>query len=171
MPFQVDVPAIDETPGLDERPDQLVKRLSREKAQAVAGRHRNALVIGSDQVADLNGEILTKPGDHAAATRQLRRLSRQSVTFRTGLCLTASGGGRTQLDVVNCSVRFRHLGAREIERYLRREQPYDCAGSFRCEGLGIALIEALSGEDPNALIGLPLILLVTMLSNEGVSVL
>jgi len=171
LPFEVDVPNIDETARIGEAPPDLVSRLAREKALTVAARHSDALVIGSDQVADLDGEILTKPSDHAAAVRQLQRSSGQWVAFRSGICLLDASSGGRQVDVVSYNVRFRDLGSSQIEHYLRRERPYDCAGSFRSEGLGIVLLESMSGEDPNALIGLPLIRLVTMLSAEGVAVL
>lgn len=171
LPFQVDAPDIDETAGVGESPPDLVRRLAREKALAVAARHTDALIIGSDQVADLDGEILTKPNDHAVAICQLERVSGHRIAFRTGLCLVDTTSGHEQADVVSYSVRFRNLSSAQIEHYLRRERPYDCAGSFRSEGLGIALLESMSGEDPNALVGLPLIRLVTMLSAEGIAVL
>ena len=170
LPFEVDSPGIDETPRDAETPEDLVRRLAREKAFAVVARHENALVIGSDQVADLNGEILGKPGSHARAVTQLERLSGNRVAFKTGLSLVDGRSGRVQTEVVTFDVQFRALGPRLIESYLRREKPYNCAGAFRSEGLGIVLLESMSGEDPNALIGLPLIRLVAMLEAEGVSV-
>lgn len=171
LAFDIDVPDIDESPGIDEIPDDLVRRLAHEKARAVAARHADVLVIGSDQVADLRGEILGKPTSRAHAARQLGRISGERVIFRTGLSLVDGRSGRAQTEVVTVGVQFRVLSPQQIEHYLEREKPYDCAGSFRSEGLGIALIESISGSDPNALIGLPLIRLVTMLEVEGISVL
>ena len=170
IPFDIDAPNVDETPIEAETPAELVRRLAREKALEVASRHRDALVIGSDQVADLDGAVLGKPGSHDQAVAQLTRLCGNEVAFRTGLALVDAESGRTQLDVVTVDVRFRKLDREFVERYLRREQPYDCAGAFRSEGLGIVLVESMRGDDPNALVGLPLVSLVSMLMQEGVAV-
>ena len=170
LPFQVEAPDIDESPRPGESPTDLVRRLALEKAREVASRHSDALVIGSDQIADLDGRMLGKPGDHPTAVAQLQELSGRLVRFRTGLAVADAASGRAQVEVVNVDVRFRNLDDARIERYLRREQPYNCAGALRSEGLGVALIESLRGDDPNALIGLPLVCLVLMLEQEGVEV-
>jgi MAF protein len=149
---------------------ELVSRLSEAKAKAIAGKSPGALVIGSDQVAVLGPNILGKPGTHARAVEQLRAASGKIVTFHTGLCLVNSTTGRVQVDVVTYRVHFQQLSGATIENYLRREQPYNCAGSFKSEGLGIALFSRLEGDDPSALIGLPLIRLIDMLAAEGVQV-
>lgn len=164
-------PNIDETPRADEIPEALVQRLALEKARAVARQAPDALIIGSDQVALLDGVITGKPLGHDKAVAQLRRASGKRVTFLTGLCLLDGASGRHQLEVVPFHVHFRHLTDAMIEHYLRREQPYQCAGSFKSEGLGIALFERLEGDDPNSLIGLPLIRLIRMLEKEGIEVL
>lgn len=171
LPFETDVPEVDETPLDGESPQELVARLSESKAAAVAGRHTNALVIGSDQVAVIDGEILGKPGTHEKAIEQLRNASGKTVTFYTGLCLLNSKTQNTQTEVVPFNVVFRELTDKQIESYLSKEQPYNCAGSFKSEALGITLFEKLEGDDPNTLIGLPLIRLTRMLENEGMSVL
>jgi septum formation protein len=171
VPFTVDNPRVDETPGSGETPEALALRLACAKALAVAGRHANALVIGSDQVAMLGKSVLGKPGSHARAAEQLRVMSGKTVRFVTALCVHHSGTGRSLSRVVPYEVEFRALDNEIIERYLRREQPYDCAGSAKAEGLGIALIARMQGEDPNALIGLPLIALVDLLREQGMSVL
>lgn len=163
-------PRVDETPLEGESPEQLVARLAEAKARAVAADHPDALIIGSDQVAVNEGRILGKPGDHARAMEQLRQAAGKRVTFLTGLCLFNSGSGRYQRVVEPYSVVFRPLSEAQIDNYLRREQPYNCAGSFKSEGLGIALFQRLEGDDPNALIGLPLIRLIAMLEQEGVGV-
>ena len=168
--FTVDAPQVDESATVQESPEQLVIRLSEAKAKAVAERHSEALIIGSDQVALLNGQILGKPHTHENAVAQLRAASGQQVTFLTGLCLYNSATGHTQTECVPFSVYFRQLTEQQIERYLRQDQPYNCAGSFKSEGLGITLFEKLEGDDPNSLIGLPLIALVRMLHNEGIEV-
>lgn len=170
LPFSVTSPEVDETPLPGETPEQTAYRLAIAKAQAVAVQHSDALIIGSDQVATLEGIQLGKPHTHENATRQLRTMRGKTVTFHTALCLHNSRSGNTQARVVPFMVRFRDLSDAEIERYLAKEQPYNCAGSAKAEGLGIALIEKMTGDDPNALIGLPLIALVDMLKNEGVSV-
>lgn len=171
LPFACVAPGTDETPRNGESPRGLVARLSLAKAAAVAQRAPGALVIGSDQVALLDGAILGKPGTHERAREQLAQASGRELHFLTGLCLLDADGGGTQLEVAETVVRFRELLPQQIECYLRREQPYDCAGSFKCEGLGIALFEAILGADPDALVGLPLIALVRMLDAEGVDVL
>lgn len=170
MPFEVAVPDVDETPADDEDPLQLVERLAVEKARAVARRHPQALVIGADQVALHEGKMVGKPGSHERAVKQLRAASGGSVTLYTGLALVNGARGTTQSDIVPFTVRFRRLDDAQIERYLRKEQPYDCTSSLKAEGLGIALLESLQGDDPTALIGLPLIRLVTMLEQEGITV-
>jgi septum formation protein len=170
LPFSVTSPEVDETPLPGETPEQTAYRLAIAKAQAVAAQHQDALIIGSDQVATLDGMQLGKPYTHENATRQLRTMRGKTVTFHTALCLHNSGNGNTQARVVPFMVQFRDLSDDDIERYLTKEQPYNCAGSAKAEGLGIALIEKMTGDDPNALIGLPLIALVEMLKNEGVSV-
>jgi septum formation protein len=170
LPFTVAIPAVAETVEVGERPDQLVERLSRAKAQAVAPQHPHAVIIASDQVAALEGEILRKPGTQDKAKRQLQRCSGRAVVFYTGLCVQRSDEERVQTAVEPFTVVFRPLREPLIDSYLRREQPYDCAGSFKSEGLGIALLERMIGADPTALVGLPLIRLVRMLEGAGVAV-
>jgi len=169
LPFDTAAPNVDEAQLPDESPQELVKRLSVAKAQAVASQFPDALIIGSDQVAVIDDDILGKPGNHDRAVEQLRRASGRSVNFYTGLCLYNSRTKQHQLDVVSFEVVFRKLTDRQIERYLQREQPYNCAGSFKSEALGITLFEAMRGDDPTALIGLPLIRLTSMLVEEGVA--
>lgn len=171
VPFESAAPNIDETAGPQERPAELVERLARQKAAAVAGQHPQALIIGSDQVAECGGRILGKPGTAERARAQLAELSGQTVTFHTGLCLLDAATATEQSAVVPVTVHFRTLTAAQIADYVARERPLDCAGAFKSEGLGIALFEALEGSDPNALVGLPLIALCTMLSRAGVAVL
>lgn len=166
--FEVDAPQAEESPREGENAEQMVMRLAEAKARAVAARHATALIVGSDQCAVLDDRILGKPGTHERATEQLRGLSGRQVVFHTGLCLLNTATGTVQTDAVPFTVVFRELEGDQIERYLRAEQPYGCAGSFKSEGLGIALFERLLGEDPTALIGLPLIRLVDMLAREGV---
>jgi septum formation protein len=170
LPFQIVAPNSDETPYPGETGDVLVARLAASKAQSVALQQTRALIIGSDQVAVFKDKILGKPDNHANAIEQLRRFSSQSVTFYTGLCLWDSDSGRRQIHVAPFVVHFRHLTQQQIEAYLHREQPYQCAGSFKSEGLGIALFEKLTGEDPTSLVGLPLIQLIRMLEAEGIDV-
>lgn len=170
LPFSVITPQADETPLPGESAEQLVARLASVKAHAVARPHPHALIIGSDQVAVLDGEIIGKPGDHHAAVGQLAKASGKRMEFLTGLCLLNSATHRMQVDVIPFSVVFRVLSTAQIERYLRHEQPYNCAGSFKSEGLGIALFDKLEGDDPTALIGLPLISLVRMLEQENMHV-
>lgn len=163
-------PAVDESPLAGETPEHLVRRLAEAKARAGAARFPDALIIGSDQVAVCDATVLGKPGDHASAVEQLASLSGRRVNFLTGLCLYDARSDRARVDMVSFEVVFRELAAGQIERYLRREQPYNCAGSFKSEGLGISLFEALHGDDPNALIGLPLIRLVSWLNDAGIAV-
>lgn len=171
LPFTWQSPSIDETRLEDESGTDLVKRLAEEKARALADRHPDHLIIGSDQVAVLgNGEILGKPHDLPRAQQQLRAASGSSVTFLTGLALLNSNTGQCQVDCVPFTVHFRPLSDERILRYLQREQPFDCAGSFKSEGLGISLFRSTEGKDATSLIGLPLIRLVDMLLNEGVEI-
>lgn len=167
LAFSAVPPQVDETPLPDETPAGLALRLSRAKAAAVARRHPGALVIGSDQVAGLDGSPIGKPGDHAAAVIQLRRLSGRSVEFNSGLCVTDGQRELTENVITTC--RFRTLGDDEIQHYLEYEQPYDTAGSAKAEGLGIALMDAMHSDDPTAIIGLPLISLSRMLRGFGVN--
>ena len=171
LPFTVQSPDVDETPQSGEDAPSLVARLAEWKARRVAEREPNALVIGSDQAAALEGEIIGKPGDHQRAVDQLRRASGRVVTFYTGVCLLDGASSQCQVAVELFNVVFRELTTEMIEHYLRREQPYQCAGSFKSEGLGIALFERLEGDDPTSLIGLPLIRLTRMLEAAGVAVL
>ena len=167
IPFEYAAPDVDETPSSGETPEQLTLRLALEKAGALAGRFTDHLIIGSDQVLLLDGQAVSKPGSHAAARDQLRRCSGRTVQFTTSLCLLNSRTGKHQLTSEPFQVSFRELDDESIERYLQREQPYDCAGSFKAEGMGISLFSALRGDDPNSLIGLPLIKLCEMLRQEG----
>ena len=169
--FEMASPDTDESALPGESPEQLVARLAETKAKAIADRYPHALIIGSDQVAVVDGKIVGKPGDHDNAMAQLKRASGKRVTFLTGLCLYNTLSHRTQVEVAPFSVIFRELTDSQIEHYLQREQPYNCAGSFKSEGLGIALFERLEGDDPNTLIGLPLIRLIRMLESEGFPIL
>lgn len=171
LPFITAAPDVDESPREDEGPAHLVARLAELKARAVAQQFPNALIIGSDQTATVGGTLLNKPGTHENAVKQLRMCSGHAVTFHTGLCLLNTAHGNMQRNVIPYYVHFRKLDDAQIEHYLRREQPYNCAGSFKSEGLGIALFEKLAGDDPTALIGLPLIELTRMLSRENMPVL
>ncbi|WP_020559349.1 Maf family protein [Thiofilum flexile] len=168
IPFECAAPNIDESHRLNESASELVARLALEKAQAVQAHYPQALIIGSDQVAVLNGQILGKPHTHANATAQLQASSNQYVEFLTGLCLFNSNTQTYQLDVVHFGVKFRPLSESMIEYYLQREQPYECAGSFKSEGLGVVLFEKMLGDDPSALIGLPLIRLTDFLQQQGI---
>ena len=170
IPFYTYSPEVDETPFAGETAEELVYRLSEAKARAVANDKPDALVIGSDQVAVIDGEILGKPGSHEKAKEQLRNASGKAVVFLTGLCLLNSKTGKAQTEVVPFTVHFRELSDEQIENYLKSEEPYNCAGSFKSEALGISLFERLEGDDPNTLIGLPLIRLVRLLENEGMRV-
>ncbi|MCW8884453.1 MAG: Maf family nucleotide pyrophosphatase [Motiliproteus sp.] len=170
IPFEIDSPNIDEQQQPNETAESLVERLALEKAQAVALRHPNALIIGSDQVAVLGDQILGKPIIHQRAVEQLQACRGQRITFLTALCLLNSGTNHPQQVVEPFHVQFKDLNDQQIENYLIKEQPYNCAGSFKSEGLGISLFSKLEGDDPNSLIGLPLIRLVAMLEKEGVEV-
>jgi septum formation protein len=171
LKFEVAAPGVDETPLPNEAPQDTSRRLAEAKARAVAAKFPRAIVIGSDQVAVLDGLALGKPGNHANAVRQLKAMRGKEVVFHTALCLCHAAGGHLETRVVPYYVRFREYSDEQIGRYLEREQPYDCAGSARCEGLGIVLIAEMRGDDPNALIGLPLIALTEMLAGHGVGVL
>lgn len=169
LPFKHESPDIDESPLPGEDISSLVTRLSQAKAQALAVRHPQSLIIGSDQAASLHGHIIGKPLSHERATLQLRASSGQTIRFYTGLCLLNTASGQQQTTVETFDVRFRQLSDAEIERYLQAEQPYQCAGSFKCEGLGITLFEGFAGRDSSSLIGLPLIALCEMLRTEGLA--
>jgi septum formation protein len=171
LTFETAVPEVDEAPRPNETPLEMARRLALAKAHAVAARFPEAVVIGSDQVADLAGEALGKPGTHERAVAQLRRMSGQTVVFQTAVAVVCGATGFEQLDVAAVRVTFRNLSDAEIESYLRAEQPYDCAGSARSEGLGIALLEAIDSDDPTALVGLPLIRTCRMIRAAGVKVL
>ncbi len=170
IPFETISPQIDEAPLCNESPEEIASRLAVAKARAVARIHPQALIIGSDQVAVLGDLHLGKPLDHINATEQLRLVRGKEVIFYTALCLLNSATGRLQMRVIPSYVKFRRFSDQQIENYLLKEQPYHCAGSAKSEGLGIALIERMTGDDPNALIGLPLIALVDMLTHEGVAI-
>ena len=171
VPFEVALPDVDETPRPGERPHDLAWRLALAKARAVALQHPDAAVIGSDQVADLDGEPMGKPGTHGRAVEQLRRMSGKVVIFQTAVAVVWAAGHFEQVDLAPVRVTFRPLGDEEIEHYLRLEQPYDCAGSARSEGLGIALLQSIESDDPSALVGLPLIRTCRMLRAAGVRLL
>ncbi|HSJ47551.1 MAG TPA: Maf family nucleotide pyrophosphatase [Gammaproteobacteria bacterium] len=168
IPFEIVSPEVDESPLPGETPEAMVQRLSEAKARAGAAQFPRALVIGSDQVAVVDGEVLGKPGDHERARAQLQKLSGRTVSFLTGLCLYNAASEMAETRLVPFRVRFRTLDEARIERYLRREQPYNCAGSFKSEGLGITLFKAMEGDDPTSLIGLPLITLTSLLAKAGV---
>jgi septum formation protein len=170
IPFTCHAPEVDETPLNGELPQQTAFRLAQQKARKIAESQPTALIIGCDQVATLDDLQLGKPLTHDNAVRQLRLMRGREVTFHSALCLYNAATGSMQAEAVPYIVRFRNLDDQQIERYLLKEQPYHCAGSAKSEGLGIALIESMHGDDPNALIGLPLIRLVGMLHNEGVDV-
>jgi septum formation protein len=167
LPFTVEPPDVDETPLPGEQPADLARRLAQAKAIAVAQAHPSSVVIGSDQVADLAGESLGKPGNHANAWAQLQRMSGRTVIFQTALTVVCLDSGFSAHDLAPVRVRFRTLTDADIEAYLRAEQPYDCAGSAKSEGLGIALLEAIDSDDPTALVGLPLIRTCRMLRAAG----
>nr|WP_315225932.1 Maf family nucleotide pyrophosphatase [uncultured Albidiferax sp.] len=168
IPFEVAAPDVDETPLAGESPRDLALRLSLAKARAVAARFPQAVVIGSDQVADLHGEPLGKPGNHANAVAQLRRMRGHTVVFQTALSVVCQDTGFAQSALAPVQVRFRDLSDAEIETYLLAEQPYDCAGSAKSEGLGISLLDSIDSDDPTALIGLPLIRTCQLLRAAGV---
>lgn len=168
IPFDVAAPDVDETPLPDETPRGLAERLALDKARAVASAFPHAVVIGSDQVADLNGLPLGKPGNHERAVIQLRQMRGQTVIFQTAVAVVCSESGFEQSSLAAVRVKFRDLSDSEIENYLRAEQPYDCAGSAKSEGLGIALLESIESDDPTALVGLPLIRTCKMIQAAGV---
>ena len=170
LPFSTISPNVDETPLPDEAPEQTALRLAQAKARKIGQDRGNALIIGCDQVATLDGEQLGKPLVHDRAMQQLRKMRGRRVVFHSALCLYNPAADRMQAQVVPYEVEFRQLSDAQIESYLRKEEPYHCAGSAKSEGLGIALIAGMYGSDPNALIGLPLIALIDMLHNEGVNV-
>jgi len=168
LPFEWTSPSVDETALIKENADDLVTRLAQDKARALSADYPRHLIIGSDQVAVLDSEILGKPNNYERAFAQLKAASAKQVIFKTGLCLLNATTHQIQICIEEFSVFFRELSDEQIHNYLIYETPYDCAGSFKCEGLGIALFNKLSGDDPNTLIGLPLIRLVEMLKREGV---
>jgi septum formation protein len=170
LPFEVIAPEVDETPLPEETAERTALRLAEAKARAGGPYGGGRLIVGSDQVALIDGEKLGKPGNHAAAARQLQTVRGKCVVFHTALCLYNPASDRIQLANVPTTVMFRDITDAQIERYLMLERPYDCAGSARIEALGIALVERVSSEDPTALIGLPLMQLVSMLGNEGINV-
>jgi len=167
LPFEVMAPDTDETALAGETPSALALRLALAKAQAVAGQHPHAVVIGSDQVADLDGQALGKPGTHERAVAQLRMLSGRQAVFQTAVAVVRNDTGFAQVELASVTVGFRTLSDSEIEHYLRLEQPYDCAGSAKCETLGIALLTHIHSDDPSALVGLPLIRTSRMLRAAG----
>lgn len=170
IPFEIVSPAIDETPLADEMPEMTALRLAQAKARAVAATYTDALIIGADQVAVLENMQLGKPLNHANAVKQLQLMRGKEVVFYSALSLFNSHNNQIQAQIVPCYVKFRSLSDQQIENYLNKEKPYHCAGSAKSEGLGIVLIERITGDDPNALVGLPLIALVEMLINEGVEI-
>lgn len=171
LPFEVVSPEVDETPLPGENPRDLALRLALAKARAVAARQPSAVVIGSDQVADLGGEPLGKPGTHERAVAQLRRMRGRTVIFQTAVAVVCIETGFEQVELAPVRVRFRDLTDAEIESYLRAETPYDCAGSAKSEGLGIALLDTIESDDPTALVGLPLIRTARLLRAAGLSLL
>ena len=168
LPFEVVAPEVDETPRPGEAPDALALRLALAKAQAVAALHPQAVVIGSDQVADLHGQPIGKPGSHERALAQLRALSGQRVVFQTAVAVVCAHSGFSDCLLAPVAVQFRLLDDAQIEHYLRTEQPYDCAGSAKSEALGIALLDAIHSDDPTALVGLPLIRTCALLRRAGI---
>ena len=171
IPFAVESPHVDESPLPGEAPAALACRLALAKAQAVAARFPDAVVIGSDQVADLDGQALGKPGNHARAVLQLQQMSGKVVVFQTAIAVVCQASGFSQQALAPVRVLFRTLSAAEIENYLQAEQPYDCAGSAKSEGLGIALLERIDNDDPTALVGLPLIRTAALLRAAGIDLL
>lgn len=167
LPFRCVSPQVDESPLPGETPAALAQRLALAKAQAVGVRHPEAVVIGSDQVADVDGEPIGKPGSHERAAAQLRRMSGRRITFQTAVAVVRPASGFAEVRLAPVQVRFRDLQDTEIEHYLRLEQPYDCAGSAKCETLGIALLASIDSDDPTALIGLPLIRTCELLRAAG----
>ena len=171
LPFTVEIPDVDESPRAGEAPRDLALRLALAKAHAVAARQPDAIVIGSDQVAELSGQPLGKPGTHEKAVAQLRQMRGEAVVFHTAVAVVCAGIGFEQLELAPVRVKFRRLSDAEIESYLRLEQPYDCAGSARSEGLGVALLDSIDSDDPTALVGLPLIRTCRMLRAAGLQIL
>ncbi len=171
IPFTVEAPNVDETPQALETPQQLACRLAMSKARAVAAKFPNCIVIGSDQVADLDGVALGKPGDHTRAIAQLQTMRGKTVIFQTAVAVVCEKSGFAQLDLAQVKVKFRDLSDAQIEAYLRAETPYDCAGSAKSEGLGIALLSSIESDDPTALVGLPLIRTCQMLEAAGLQLL
>lgn len=171
LPFHAEAPNVDEMPQPGEAPAALATRLALAKAHEVAARFPNAVVIGSDQVADLHGEPLGKPGTHERAVAQLHRMRGETVVFQTAVAVVCHSTGFAQSELAQVRVVFRMLNDEQIERYLRIEKPYDCAGSAKSEGLGIALLERIDNDDPTALVGLPLIRTCHLLSAAGVAIL
>lgn len=169
LPFEVERPEVDETPSAGETPVALAQRLAMAKAQSVAQRFPQAIVIGSDQVADLNGEPLGKPGNHLNAVAQLQRMRGQTVVFQTAVAVVCLATGFAQSELAQVKVLFRDFSDQALQHYLRAEQPYDCAGSAKSEGLGIVLLERIDNQDPTALVGLPLIITCRLLRAAGVS--
>lgn len=170
LSFDCDSPDIDETPLKSEHPKDMVVRLAKAKAEAIAERHPQSIIIASDQCATLDGEIIGKPGDHDNAVKQLQNASGRTVTFYTSLCVFNAATNQYEETVEPFYVYFRELTEEQIDNYLKKEEPYNCAGSFKSEGLGIALFERLEGNDPNTLIGLPLIQLIKILEKFHVEV-
>lgn len=171
LPFTCVAPQVDETPLPGEAPAALAQRLALAKAQAVAALHPQAVVIGSDQVADLHGQPIGKPGAHAAAVAQLKQMSGQQVVFQTAVAVVCASSGFAEAALAPVTVQFRDLSDLEIERYLQLDQPYDCAGSAKSESLGVALLAAIHSDDPTALIGLPLIRTCQLLRRAGIDAL
>ena len=171
QPFEVVLPEVDETPLAHESPRELASRLALAKANAVAQRLPDRVIIGSDQVAELDGKPLGKPGSHDRAVEQLHRMRGRQVLFHTAVAVVCAESGFSQMEIAEVRVRFRDLTSTEIENYLQAEKPYDCAGSAKSEGLGIALLESIDSDDPTALIGLPLIRTARLLRAAGVPLL
>lgn len=169
LPFEVEHPEVDETPSAGETPIAMAQRLAMAKAQSVAQRFPQAIVIGSDQVADLNGEPLGKPGNHLNAVAQLQRMRGQTVVFQTAVAVVCLATGFAQSELAQVKVLFRDFSDQALQHYLRAEQPYDCAGSAKSEGLGIVLLERIDNQDPTALVGLPLLITCRLLRAAGVS--
>jgi septum formation protein len=170
IPFTVRAPDVDETPQPNETPAALATRLAMAKAQAVANQFPESIVIGSDQVADLHGVPLGKPGTHARAVEQLQKMRGQTVIFQTAVAVVCQANHFCQYEIAAVRVQFRYLSDNEIEKYLLLEQPYDCAGSAKSEGLGIALLESIENDDPTALVGLPLIRTCSLLRAAGIAI-
>jgi len=171
IPFEIFAPTVDETPQYNEPPRMLVSRLAELKAKSAEQSYPQALIIGSDQMAIVGSTLLGKPNCHEKAVKQLTYVSGKQVDFLTGLCLLNTNTNQIQTDVVRFGVKFRQLSKSQIENYLIKDKPYNCSGSFKSEGLGIALLDRMIGSDPTAIIGLPLIRLVRMLEAEGMQIL